>query len=149
MLYNTAEIDAHFYRLIHQLAESQASPDRRRALRHPFSVTQRIAPRRGQGFPEDSEFLPVQCHDLSQSGFSFLMLARPDFTSLVAAFGNPPEVIYVAAEVSHCTEVVLDRSGVTERVHDQTGRVIGPSADGQTATRMVLVGCRFTQRLGK
>ena len=152
MPYTTSEIDANFYRLIHQLAgtpEDQGAGERRRARRRPFLSTQRIAPHRGERFPEDSEFMDVQCPGLSTSGFSFLLPDSPDFTALVAAFGGPPDVIYVAAEVLHCTRVLVYPSGVVQRAGDQATRPAYQSSDEERPAPMVLVGCRFTKRLEK
>jgi len=147
---STSEVYASFYRLVHLLADDQkgGSPaDRRKALRHPFFAVQRIAPRRGVALPQESEFVEVRCCDLNRAGFSFVIPTRPDFTSLVAAFGTPPDVIYVAAEVAHCDSVVVHPSGVIEHLGeaDQTSCQTGHSG---SSTPMVRVGCRFTQRLG-
>lgn len=148
---STSEIYANFYRLMHLLADAQKEgkpTERRRALRHPFFAVQRVAPRRGLALPKESEFVQVRCCDLNRAGFSFLIPTRPDFTSLVAAFGTPPDVIYVAAEVSHCDTVLLHPSGAVDHLGDanQTGR---QAENAGASTRMVRVGCRFTQRLGQ
>ena len=147
---STSESNANFYRLMHLLADAQKEgtpAERRRALRHPFPSVQRIAPRRGPGPPEESEFLDVRCCDLTGAGFSFLVPTRPDFTSLVAAFGSPPDVIYVAAEVSHCDSVMLHPSGVVEHL-DEADQTSCQDRPASAATPMVRVGCRFTRRLG-
>jgi len=154
MSHAPSEIDANFYRLIHLLVGSQEEEEdepaeRRTCWRNPFPTIQRISPRRGSDFPEDSEFFEVQCCDLTRAGFSFLLPRRPNFTSLVAAFGGPAEVIYVAAEVSHCQDVLLHRSGFVEPVHDPAGHPRCQAPDQRIATPMVQVGCRFTKRLEK
>jgi hypothetical protein len=138
------EIDANFYNLIHQLAVSSrddAGADRREDRREPFHATQRIALRRGPGVPEESEFIEVRCQDLTRRGFSFLMTSKPKFESLVAAFGTPPNVIYVAAAITHCDDVMV----VAGDSGGRAGSRGAPSA--RPATPMVLVGCRFTERL--
>jgi len=144
------ETDANFYNLIHQLVDS-SQPDedaeRRNQHRELFLSTQRIALRRGPGIPDESEFIDVRCHDLTRKGFSFFLSSSPNFDSLVAAFGSPPELIYVAAKVSHCQEVLVYSSGVVEPVRDPAEHVGHQATEGQTATEMVLVGCRFTARL--
>lgn len=145
-----SQIDAGFYNLIHQLSGSgrwHAVSERRDIKRQPFSSVQRIALRRGPDLPDDSEFVEVHCHDLTRQGFSFFLPSRPSFDTLVAAFGSPPEIIYLAARVSHWEDVAIDAAG---RLH-----YLDRQSDGQRqtllaasgATGMVLVGCRFTERL--
>lgn len=148
----TSEVDANFYRLIHTLVGSEPNDEpseRRRSMRNAFGSVQKIAPRSGPRLPEDHEFVEVRCHDLTQAGFSFFLPTRPEFSTLVAAFGTPPELIYMAAEVRHCESVLLYPSGIVERVHGEAARTSYQSVDGETATPMILVGCRFTERLEK
>lgn len=150
MPYSSAETDANFFRLIHSLKASlqaQAPAERRDASRGSFSATQRIAPLRGGRFPEDSEFVDVLCRDLSTSGFSFLLPTAPDFAALVAAFGTPPNMIYVAAEITHCTNVPIHRSGMIEDADDHATGTAPHDADGRPQKPVALVGCRFTKRL--
>lgn len=145
MALHASEIDANFYRLIHELVGPQLkeAAERRRAERHSFTVEQWVAPRHGLAFPVESQFLTVQCHDLTRGGFSFLFPQLPDFDRLVAAFGHPPNLLYVGAEVRHCHNVLVSRSGDVRHVGD-------PAAElDRDATPMVLVGCRFTERLHK
>jgi hypothetical protein len=135
-----AEIDANFYNLVHQLAtKQQAEANRRGADREQFVCLQRIALRRTAGIPDESEFIEVQCHDLTCGGFSFLLPKPPRFHMLVAAFGAPPDVIYVSARVAHTSQVVVDDLGRV--LHDEDGRL------PQGGERMYLVGCTFTERL--
>lgn len=148
----TNEIDASFYQLIHQLAGPQLSDDpveRRGTARRPFPAFHRIAPHRGPEFPEDGEFIEVLCHDLTRAGFSFFLPGPPDFDSLVAVFGSPPEEICTGAEVLHSDRVLLYPSGLVEHIDDQTGHSGNPPVAGEVPTPMVLVGCRFTERLQK
>ncbi len=150
MSFTSGEIDASFYRLIHSLAGLAGEEDRkerRGAPRQPFLARQRIAPRRDQSLPEASQFLEVPCRDLSRSGFSFLWPAPPDFTSLVAVFGDSPHEIYVGAEVAQCTSVLVYASGLVEHVQGQVPPTACQTADGESPALMVLVGCRFTERL--
>ena len=151
MLYGTSDIDANFYRLIHGLVGSQLKDEpaeRRRSARRPFSVVQRIAPRRGPGVPQDHEFVEVRCHDLTRAGFTFFLPIRPDFTSLVAGFGTPPQLLYVAADVTRCDSVLVHASGEVEHIGQQAdGAAKDPQSD--TATPMILVSCQFTERLMK
>ena len=125
-------------------------------VRVPFSAVQRIAPLRGNRLPDDSEFFPVRCCDLATGGISFLMASRPTFTELVIAFGNPPDVTYLAAEVVHCTDVLAQPSGQWERVGHRMAGADDPSDNtphvpqsGETPSgeTMVQIGCRFTRRM--
>jgi hypothetical protein len=146
------KLDAGFFNLIHQLTGTcrpQSPAERRQRPRHPFPSRQRIAVSRGPGIPDDAEFIEVRCHDLTRQGFSFLFPGRPEFTSLVAALGTPPDMIYVAAEVSHWADVLVDSSGRVEHVGTRTARRKQANLEGQNATPMVLVGCRFSKRLRK
>ena len=148
----TTERDADFYNLIHQLAGSldqEKNTERRGEQRQPFQAVQRIALRRGPGVPDEPEFVDAQCHDLTCNGFSFLLPNTPNFDSLVVAFGTPSDAIYVAAEVSHCHDVLVYPTGKIEQVADCPGQAIRQDLDVQTATPMVMVGCRFTGRLVK
>ena len=143
-------VDAGFYNMIHQMisaTEEGQFPERRGRDRKTFSTTQRIAVRRGPGVPDDREFIAVQCHDLSCSGFSFFLPNRPNFDSLVAALGAPPEVIYTAAEVVRCVDVLIEFTGQIEYVQHGSQQPAFEDFRGRTATPMVLVGCRFTERI--
>jgi hypothetical protein len=146
----TNEIDASFYQLIHQLAGPQLSDDPvelRRAVRRPFLALHRIAPRRGAEFPKENEFVDVMCHDLTRAGFSFFLPSPPDFTALVAVFCFPAEEICVGAEVRHFDHVLLYPSGLVEHIHDKAGPAGNHAPGGENPPPMVLVGCRFTERL--
>ncbi len=143
-----AEIDASFYNLVYQLSAATSNPasDRRRQRRSRFVATQRIALRRAPGIPHESEFIEVQCHDLTRGGFSFLLPSEPSFHFLVVAFGIAPNTIYVSARVTHCEPVLVHDSGLIERIgardaSDEAG------AKGKAGKRMVLVGCSFIERL--
>jgi hypothetical protein len=143
-----AEIDANFFNLVHQLATDQRrkAPDRRGADRQRFVSTQRIALRRGAGIPDESEFFEVQCHDLTRQGFSFLLPRAPTFHFLVAAFGAPPEAIYVSARVARCQEVWVDRSG---RVQGYLDDVSSGGDPPNSVQLMYLVGCSFLERFDR
>ena len=148
----TNESDASVFNLIHQMAcaaKEGGAAERRSEQRRTFLSSQRIAPRRGPGVPDESQFAAVPCHDISRHGFSFFLPSRPDFDSLVVSFGTPPEVIYLAADVSHCADVLIDSSGEVQRSEDPAGQIDDEAPGAQTATPMVLVGCRFRKRLHK
>jgi hypothetical protein len=142
--------DADFYRMIHKLVvrQSATAADRRSDRRHPFRTVQRIAGWDGRRFPADEAFFDARCHDLTGAGFSFLSPGRPPFEHLVAAFGIPPEQIFIAAEVRHLVPVLVHASGTFERLEGR--EVPGPGSAGETpAQTMMLVGCRFLRRLSK
>ncbi len=152
-----SQVNPNLYQLIHELVlANPAEPEKRRRERLPFDERQRVAQCRGSGVPDDSEFREVRCHDLSQGGFSFLFRTRPHFRELVVAFGIPPGVIYVAAEIVHCTPVLLFPSGRVKRL-SQSLPSTGTEASAGEAARAeeadeegepyVLVGCRFLERL--
>jgi len=142
-----AEIDANFYTLVHQLADDQRkkSQDRRGVERQQFVCTQRIALRRDAGVPDESEFFEVRCHDLTRQGFSFLLPRAPTFHFLVAAFGAPPDTIYISARVARSQEVLVDSSGNFQANPDEMAVIDDGSPDGPQ--RMYLVGCSFLERL--
>lgn len=152
MLYGTSDVDANFYRLIHQMVGPQLTDEpaeRRGGARRPFWGVQRIAPRRGNRFPADAEFVEVRCYDLTRAGFSFFLPIRPDFDKLVAAFGTPPELLYVAAEVSRCDDVLVYPRGEVEHLHDRADEAAGQNARTAKARPMILVFCRFIERLAR
>lgn len=138
------EMDANFFNLIHTALGSQKKSDteRRENPRQTFQSQQRIALPRQPGIPPESEFFDVRCRDLTRQGFSFLLAFEPKFKRLVAAFGAPPDAIYLSAQVTHCADVLLYPSGVAvplEESDDQSAT--------EAATPMTLVGCRFIERL--
>ena len=145
-----SEIDANFYRLIYQILEVQRDvgvQDRRCEKRCQFVAAQRIAEWDGSRFPDPEQFVPVQCHDLTRRGFSFLISAEPRFSALIVEFGVPPQCLYVAARVVRTVPVIRFPSGQlsqASRFDDPAAR-IGPN--GERGVPMYLVGCRFTRRL--
>lgn len=143
-----SEVDASFFSMIHRLAAvpRPEAAERRSARRHSFPVTQRIAPRDGSNVPDESEFVDVPCHDLTRGGFSFFLPKRPTFDSLVVALERPEGTIHVAADVVRQADVLLFPSG---RIQDLDQQHTPDSSDEpvESATPMVVVGCRFTERL--
>lgn len=147
-----SQIDASFYRLIHELVrapDAGGEDERRGHPRRRFLVDHRVAPVRGEEFPDESAFIPVRCNDLTRSGFSFFFPSRPEFTNLVVAFGAPPETIYVGAEVIYCDDVLIHPLGVVERLGGDRAGPSRRSPEGAAAVPAVLVGCQFTERLEK
>jgi len=140
------QIDADFFNHIHRIVGKRKMDEeaqRRARPREPLESWHRVVPWDGQGIPDPSEFVEVTCHELTRSGFSFLVAYRPGFRHLVAEFGRPPEVIRVACEVVRCTDVMMDADGRVE----QLGGIRYDRSRAATGTPMVLVGCRFTRRL--
>lgn len=145
-----SEIDANFYRLIHQMLGTQreaGSRNRRCEERRPFFASQRIAKWDGSQFPDPEQFVPVQCLDLTRGGVSFLVADEPRFSTLVVEFGVPSQTLYVAAHVVRTAPVVRFPSGQVKQVNgfDDPAARIGPN--GEQGVPMYLVGCRFTRRL--
>jgi hypothetical protein len=141
-----AEIDASFYNLVHQLstATDGCGSERRRERRLRFVSTQRVALRRAPGIPDESEFIEIQCHDLTRKGFSFFLPSEPSLRFLVVALGIPPNVIYISARITHTEPVLVYDSGVLERLGDGG---VPDDSESRSARRMVLVGCTFVDRL--
>lgn len=121
--------------------------ERRRCPRQPFPVVRPIAEATGQEVPEQAAFFPARCHDFSTHGFSFLAKSRPHFKSLVLALETTPDPIYMAAEVRHCTDVLVHPSGQVEVLHKLAGRDDYQRRWSDGAEFSVLVGCEFTGRL--
>jgi hypothetical protein len=140
------EADPEVRRAIEQLHGSMVK-ERRRVPRESFPVVQRIAQATDGKIPEHAAFSPVKCHDLSTRGFSFIVKKRPQFKAIVLALAAPPDVIYLAAEVRHCTDVLMHASGRVEALQHQGAEVARESRSGQGAEPVVLVGCEFTERL--
>lgn len=146
----TNYVDADFYRLVHQLMGDslrEKKLERRGRKRYRFWANQWIAPWDRGAMPSDEAFFEVQCYDLTRGGFSFFLPARPEFDSLVVAFGVPPRMIYLGAEVAHWARVWLHASGEVEKIEEPAAPFTHSGRDGREVRSMVLVGCRFIQRL--
>jgi hypothetical protein len=117
--------------------------ERRSCRRRAFFAIQRIAPITGPQMPHETEFFCVESRDLTSHGISLFMPARPTFTSLVIAFDGSPTTEYVAAEVIHCTEVLVYPSGLIEPLADQSDGSARNAARDGPGELMVLVGCRL------
>jgi hypothetical protein len=103
--------DVSFYALVHHVLESSReydeSQERRAGRRREYSCLQWIAPYHDGRLPEASEFVRVQCLDLSSSGFSFLADPGANDEYLIVALGNPPD-LFISAEVVRRTEFVFE-----------------------------------------
>ncbi|MCR4415311.1 MAG: PilZ domain-containing protein [Thermoguttaceae bacterium] len=85
------------------LLEEEDRPDRRTSPREAYPVVQSIAPYDGKHMPRPEAFCPIRCCDLSTGGFSFLLPKPPEFRRLVVALGTPSGILYLDAEVAHCS----------------------------------------------
>lgn len=140
------EADPEILQAVDEL-RSSSTEERRCAPRKPFRVVQRIAQATGRRVPEPSTFFPVKCCDLSTRGFSFSIKRRPQFESIVLALGTPPDVIYLAAEIKHCTEMVACPSGRVEVLDEQGAETDHEDPGIEGVERSFVVGCEFTGRL--
>jgi hypothetical protein len=144
----SSEIDPELYKLAYEFLCAKKTGERRKRAREPFPAIQRIAPYSGSGVPDEKEFFEVRCRDISNGGVSFLTPGRPDFDSLVIGFTTAPDTItYIAAEVAHCTDVLVYPSGRVQPASDRTANSGCTDFDDEAPEFMVQVGCRFTQRL--
>jgi hypothetical protein len=145
-----SEIDANFYQLIHTMLEAprkEPSAEHRSQKRNAFRTVQRIAPWDGSAFPGDREFVPITCHDLTRSGFSFLSATEPHYNMLVLEFGIRPNLLHIAAQIIHSTPVICHPSGAVARLGAGNRTPHESAPDGEDVNEMFLVGCRFTRRL--
>ncbi len=121
------QFDAEFYACVHQVLEIRRPPvsdDRRHQGRRPYAKMQSLAPRVAGHLPEAGDFSLVCCHDLSESGFSFVSESPFECEEVVVALGQAPELIYMTAEV----------------VRNQ---IVGD----ETSPLLYRVGCRFVERV--
>jgi len=82
---------------------SQTPHDERRAVpRQGFSAQELVAPYVDARIPRLSEFFRVPCIDISTRGIGFNWPTEPDFSYVVVALGNPPDVIYLSARIVNC-----------------------------------------------
>ncbi|HEX7450393.1 MAG TPA: GGDEF domain-containing protein [Pirellulales bacterium] len=104
-------------------ASSSLGSNRRCHARRPFPTHQYVAPYVNGILPALTEFYQVQCHDISPTGFSYLLAKPAENQAIVVALGSPPNVTYLTARVMHST---MTHSG---------------------GAPMFLIGCRFTGRV--
>jgi len=145
-----SEIDANFYRLIHRMLATprdNGGAERRSEQRNAYRVAQRVAPWDGSTFPDETEFVQVQCHDLTRAGFSFVAPTEPRFHTLVVEFSVPPEVLYLSAQVLRSVPILWYPSGKVARRSSPDNPAIVPAERDEKGQPMFLVGCRLTRRL--
>ncbi|MHB8900699.1 MAG: hypothetical protein ACYC6Y_18260 [Thermoguttaceae bacterium] len=138
---SAAEITAYetAYRVLNP--PSGVSERERRAVeRHPFRFIQRIAAYDGQQDLAVLRFFPVQCHDISRRGISFLLPGRLEFSGLVVELGSNGEWMYFEAEA------VNYRLLASHPLTDSVGLRKDRAAIGWPS-HAVLIGCRFKNRL--
>jgi len=80
--------------------------ERRKAERRPYPYVQLMAPVSGHQAPTQDAFEKILCHDISSGGFSYFAQKPPRTKQVVAAFGVPGALTYLAAEIVHCRHVV-------------------------------------------
>ncbi len=146
-----AEIDAHFYELIHKLVTTDLSedePERRNHPRETFSAIHKVAPYDGKRLPQPSDFADIRCHDLARGGLSYLSANRPASTDLIVAFGVPPDITCVEARVVHMSDVLqFPSTGVLEKIDNPNEPIQYRGPNGELGVPLVLVSCQFVRRL--
>ena len=141
-----SQIDAQFYEMIHRLSTGTGAvvDERRGQPRHAYRALQRVAAYDGRWFPTPEEFVDVQCHDLTPSGFSFLFSRRPAFKSLVACFQGAGATVHIEAEVVQVSRALIHPDGGVEIFADKAPSL---SAIRPGVRPSLLIGCRFVRRL--
>jgi len=141
-----AEIDAHFYRLIHKLVNS--AEDLRAHPRDPLPSIHKVAPYDGSNLPQPPDFVDVCCHDLSRGGFSYLSPIRPTSTNLIVAFGILPDITCMEARIVNTVDVLQHPStGLLEKIGDPHTPIQSQQPGGETGVPLILVNCQFVRRL--
>ncbi len=102
---------------------SDGAKDRRSQPRRLYPYYQLIAPLVEGTTMDKHAFSEVRCCDISASGFSFISVIVPQHRAFVVAFGTPPSLTYVTAEVVRISPI---------------------EADGTTTN---LIGCRYTGKV--
>ena len=146
-----AEIDAHFYQLIHKMVNLELAedhPDRRAHPRSPFSSIHKVAPYDGSNLPQPTDFIDICCHDLARGGFSYLTPIRPTSTNLIAAFGIPPDITCMEARIVRAADVLqYPSTGLLEKIGDPNGPIEYRGPNGEMGVPLVFVSCEFVRRL--
>ncbi len=115
---------------------SHTLKERRAVERHPFRFVQRIAAYDGQDRLDQLRFFPVQCHDISRRGVSFVLPGRLDFSRLVLELGSNGDWMYFEAEVANFRVLSGDLA-----------RSLKYREAIASSSQPVLIGCRFRSRL--
>lgn len=97
--------------------------ERRASPRRAYPYVQLIAPIIDNQLPDPESFREVMCRDISSGGVSFLSRVKLTHDRYVIAFGTPPLLTYVTAEVVHQTPMMIDNRP------------------------QIVIGCRYTGRI--
>ncbi len=89
----------------HLTATDATAVQKRRSARRDYRYRQRMAPMNGNTLPAASEFVEVDCWDISAGGVSFFVDRLPNFETLVVALGRPPALSYFSARVMRVARV--------------------------------------------
>ena len=101
--------DEDLYALVHEALKQNSEPqsERREGKRSKFVCVQLVAPYTGGAYPEQADFLHVECRDLSTSGFSFVTPQEPETERLVVALGRVPFQFFIA-EIVKCNPIMVE-----------------------------------------
>ena len=105
------------------LLQAAGPSNRRKRDRRLFPFVQMIAPLVDGTPPQEHQYQPYQCRDISPTGFQFFSPNPPAFKNLMLALGSDGSVTYLSARVMHSTQI--KRNG--KQVH--------------------VVGCQFHSRI--
>jgi len=97
--------------------------ERRAHGRRAYPYLQAVAPVNGEQMPDRRMFREVRCRDISRQGFSFLSPVKPEPKHIVVAFGSPPNLLYLLAEIVHVSPTEFN------------------------SVRVFHVGCRYVRRV--
>jgi len=101
--------------------------ERRDSPRRAYPYVQLIAPIIDNQPPDPSSFREVMCRDISSGGVSFLSRVKLTHDRWVIAFGTPPLLTYVTAEIVHQTPMMIDNKPQIVIGCRYTGRIQYPS----------------------
>ena len=79
--------------------------ERRQRSRRAYPYHQLVAPVVGGELPKPREFTRVCCRDIAAGGFSYLASEPPPSETVIVAFGKPPRLVHLAAQVVHVTRI--------------------------------------------
>jgi hypothetical protein len=101
--------DASFFSLVHHVlrAHPPGQAGGSEADRYRSARMQYVAPYLDGRFPDPSQFEQVRCHDLSLSGFSYLIENRPDYDQVIVALGTAP-LILMSARVTRQAPTMVE-----------------------------------------